>query len=383
MRRTITGVTAVLCAVIVGCGPGERRGTLDSAGQVDAIPLDAPLFSISEGTSPVPWALNLAEAGTILQNGASVVVNYNESLALVLDTAGDLLYRTGRRGQGPGEFNGGVGKVFSVGAGFGAWDLSSRRFSFFDSNGQFTHAFSLSDWRFAQPIAWMHGHGLFVTEYGFEPGQQREFVLVDTMGAFRFRIYGPSAPPHFFIRYRDERGRFSSIMTGFDCTPSLFPAAIADAFYVAHSGTGTIYRYGLDGTSGTIYQETNRQTVTNDVLRLVQARYSMAPSDSFLSYLRAIGSPGDPLPTWSEVLTDDLLGLFLLLETRCGSSLQDASTWAVISNAGEFLGRVLVPPASKVLAARGGRVLLVRRDDLGVEFAELYALPREVVSTRN
>jgi hypothetical protein len=129
----------------------------------------------------------------------------------------------------------------------------------------------------------MHGHGLVVTEYGFEPGQPRQYVLVDTIGASRLEIYGPSAPPHFTIRYRDERGALNSMSTGFECTSSLLPAVIADAFYVAHSGTGTINRYGLDGTAVTIYQETNRQTVTNDVLQLVQARYSMASSDSVLS----------------------------------------------------------------------------------------------------
>jgi len=102
-----------------------------------------PVLTIGAAGGPPESELFLVTGGTVLSDGTVVIMNSGTSEIRFFDSNGRFLRSAGRRGEGPGEINGGrlVGRL--PGDSLVVEDVLLRRISIFGSEGQFVRSYVL------------------------------------------------------------------------------------------------------------------------------------------------------------------------------------------------------------------------------------------------
>jgi hypothetical protein len=120
-------------------------------------------IGVTEGDEP--YELSSASSSLRLPDGRILVANGGTSDVREFDAEGRFLRHIGRKGAGPGEFDGPPHLELRAGGGFSAFDMSQERLSIFDSSGKFVsetripptdrESFPLSVWLYGRN--WVEG----------------------------------------------------------------------------------------------------------------------------------------------------------------------------------------------------------------------------------
>ena len=401
IRRS--GVRFLLPAVLLAaCGDAAGHSTstvTDSAG-VQIVTSTAPAWAEGEAwtidtvpsldiggsdTDPHYDLLQAADA-TRLSDGRVAVLNAGTFEVRYYDAAGTWLSSSGRKGQGPGEFEGPGGIFRLPGDTLLVYDYQLRRMSRLAPDGSFLASISmaetnggtmvfpfgrLTDGSWAATVAnfFSGGSQAGVTRspqvvLHIAPGLNR---LTDTMTVLpgeEMWVESGRNGEQRFVSVRDMPLGLSS------------PHAVGDSLlYAGDAGQFVIGVYRPDGTlvRSIRYQEP-RRPVTSDILDRVKAEEmsGVADRDRADAEARWEKMPkAKELPAF-DALTVDADGNLWVSEGRALPT--DPIVADVFDPSGKLLGPVAMPPGFSPSEIGRGYVLGVWKDDVGLEHVRMYGL---------
>jgi len=395
MSRVIalTALTA-LTAACGDAGGGPAASVRDSAGvtvvENPAALARRPLWSVAPeplveiGTIEGEDAYQLSEVGGArrLSDGRILVVNGGTQELRYFDATGAHLATVGRKGGGPGEFEGLGLAVVGPGDTVAAYDWNLRRLSYFAPDGRFVRSVP---WRFEGgfplPIAplpdgaWLANRG-----FVFRPGPSGSDVIRDTLPFLVFDSTGTLRdsigrfPQFEFYVVSEEHSAYASSLPFGRATEV---AVWNDRFYAGHNERYEIIRYTLEA-------------VPELILRLVHSPVAVTAEDVAVLKAERLENADErwrprtermfqdmPLPStfpaFADLIVDAQGNLWVLDYTRPGD---EARSWTVFSADGRALGSVATPPGVRVLEIGRDHLLGVWQDDLDVQYVRLYRLDR-------
>jgi hypothetical protein len=386
----IRGALALLCGLgLATCDAARDPGAVTPADPVAGAPAwtlsDVPDFSVSESADFPAFQLHMVRYGLILDDASVVVANIGSGNLVYLDPTGRALRVVGGEGEGPGEFASITG-LFSAEDGVGVWDQRSSRVSLFSARGDARGELTIAD-RDAVPVGLLPGEGVVtrtntprVTPVAGEP--RLYTVWTESRQATR-TVTGPVEPGEIHLRYTfpNQIGGMVSADTQLDagCVPRMIEVSVGSSLYIAEPGAGVVSAVDASGAVADVYRSEARQPITEEMRERLRTMFAVLrrppPADSVESVFRQMGEVGDPLPAWEGAVPDPS-GRLWLERSRCFEP-PGPTTYDVIDTAGVRMGTVTLPPEWTLLAARGDRVLVVRRDELDVEHVELYRISRQ------
>ena len=422
-RRSLAVVAAAsLCAALSGCAPSGDRDT----SHVDGLPLltAEPDLRIGDRDDP-----NLGFSRVYgVDVGADGRIYVEEAMVpeiRVYGPDGVLLHRIGRRGAGPGEFEG--APRFGV-VGDTVWAVTNGpdRITLFDTAGTLISARPVQGLRVPLPSGWgwvlpwtMRPDGGFIGNFarvgfrrddppptGIDPEEPIPwpFVLFDPAGSIRDTIgWAPRPPPRMWRPPSESDGdfRFTEVggrRMGVPSPPTTLPwwETLTDGYVLIEArlaesvddGVFTVSRFAISGD--TIYSRTFHYRPT---------RYSPAELDSIAAHA-ARGEPGGgvpyspmggaPPPDWERIAStlraemrfpEFKLPIQSTKVTADGSvwlHLQhdDATTdrWLLIDPDGRARGTLELPPDIRIMWNRGDVFWAVQTDDLDVPWLVRFTL---------
>jgi hypothetical protein len=151
----------------------------------------------------------------------------------------------------------------------------------------------------------------------------------------------------------------------FDLSGTSLHLAAGPAFRVRVFEEGRLTRiYGVDRVA--------RQVTASDAAVYRDEVVPAYPEARHAALLEAMDHPAAPslLPAYTGLLVADDGTVW------AGRHSPDTA-WDVFADDGVLLGGVEVPPRFRPMSIRGGRVAGVWRDELGVEYVQVYAMERE------
>ncbi len=348
-----------------------------------------PTVSIGAFEGEEPYMLDRVSDATRLSDGRIVVVNSGTSEMRVFDASGTYLAAWGGRGDGPGEFRDLLYAEPWPGDSIAAWYGYRRGISLFDSAGNFGRNIVLQvdprdpGTRFTQPSAVMAGglilsgqhphildpvlveirdaEGRLLSSLGEHPGDER---YIADEGTDQARMYQPifgatvaqvpwgdlvvhSLNNRYEVRAFTEGGSLARIVRWGDAprapTPEEVEAYIEEraSWYPVHLTPSEIEEYQA---------ETRRE-------------YQSLPV-------------AEHMPAFASVIVDRLNHLWVE-EYELPGAERPGSVWTVFDDEGRLLGRVELPEDGYWTYEIGeDYVLLVTRDELDVEYVQLWPLER-------
>jgi hypothetical protein len=202
------------------------------------------------------YQLYNASAATRLADGRIVVLNTGNSSLAAYDARGQFLFRAGRKGQGPGEFEVPTWLGSLPGDTLAVWDQRLKRLSFFSGDGTYRQATSApgAEGMFPKAV------GLFSDRtLALDPGpdvfammQGERGIRRDSVTLHRFASDGSHAGG--LAKYAGNEVHVADRATGFAWNDVPFArqtyvAVAGERLYVGDSGSGVITIYRADGTA--------------------------------------------------------------------------------------------------------------------------------------
>jgi hypothetical protein len=163
------------------------------------------------------------------------------------------------------------------------------------------------------------------------------------------------------------------------CAATPAEATIGGTIYAMDAANGVISAHPIGGESRTVFVAGDRKQVTQEVRDQVREHIAntsfmaTVPPDTIANVLQRGLPVGALLPTWTGMIADPTGRLWLRTE-ECGAPATDLRTHQIITTEGEPLATIGIPTAWSIQAVRGELVLVVRRDELGVEHLEMYTI---------
>ncbi|MEP6590251.1 MAG: hypothetical protein ABJC19_03620 [Gemmatimonadota bacterium] len=401
-----TAVCAVL--VLASCG-GSRtpdgRVERDSAGVTlvtSTVPawqaghgwrLDTtPQLSIGEATGANPILLVEVNGVRLLSDGRVAVVSGGEQAVLYFDAAGKLLHRSGRPGEGPGEFRS-ITLVGNVGDSLLLWDGQLDRATLLDPDGKVARTFTLarSDtvggprFGFAPAATFGNGALLVAGRAGAATGDRNELrrdtiplALADSRGRIgRVMVQVPGTEaivvttPRYVTRFDRPFGRRTSIATR--GTETLVNSGDLDGVTLYDTAGATHAVYRIDRARRAI------PAAEIDALGRKQGeQLTQLPPDlagPLRKVMLEVGVPAT-LPTAYQLVVDADGAVWL--RDDVGPVMRDSipSRWSVLDRTGGWLGDVTTPRRMEIHQITRDRVVGVWRDENDVEYVRIYRLRR-------
>lgn len=348
-----------------------------------------PLLTIGSIEGNPDQELDQVTGAVRLSRNRIVVANGGRLELLFFDGDGNLLRRAGGRGGGPGEFQSlewlsrkGLDSILAL-------DVRGQRVSYFDDDGSFGRSVRLepsAQIPFPRPVG-SFGDGSFLATQGTyalgaDPPAGRserspEFLFrippdghtAIPLGSFPGleRVIVPTGPRGGLERRRRPFGRGTAF------------AAAGDRFYVADNVSYEIRVYSI---AGQLTQVIRRQAAQlpledSDIQALEDSVLASVDSDS-RPQMRVLFANLPPPPTTYPAFEPDIhvdagLNLWVRESNRVGDH---RSRWSVFTAEGEFLGTLGMPPGIELLDIGADYVLGLRRDELDVEYVQLFQLRR-------
>lgn len=407
---------AALSVSALGCREPERPG--QAAAEIAEFRLtEEPIVSIGVVEGGKAYQLFRVRSAFQLRNGTVVVANNGTSELRFYDQLGQHLRTVGRQGQGPGEFENLRYAGALRGDTIATWDIGQRRVSYFDSDGDLVHDFTvdLTD-HVVQVGAWS------IPAHPVEMVAQEDGLLLFQAAAPMRMLsglrpdgtYDPGSVAPDGV-YRVAFSLFSVDRSG-SVVRTLGPVP-ADEWFLS----GGIWQYQFFGHrfymaggremfvvgSGKPYAF--RVTSGHDDFRLVetgiperaipvdvwQQRLERAILSSFpparIARVRAMPRP-ETMPAYSALLVDDedrvwvqefdadrstrVVSYIVGVAPDPSSESAQPQRWSIFDSDGLRIGSIELPPNVRITHISRGRVTVVVQDELGVERVQVFSLAR-------
>ncbi len=341
----------------------------------------APLVAIGALEGDEAYQFDRLQSVTRLADGRIVVANGGTQELRVFAPDGRHLSSLGRKGGGPGEFEG-LGLVRVVaGDTLVTYDWNLRRLSVFAPDRGFVRSVAIEFAGGFPGVVGVFGSGTVLATRGFVFGPgEISGVVRDTAPFLRF---GPDG------RLLDSIGRWpsweyyvqgdrnsvwaSSLPFGRTTLSAVTPTG----FWVGATDRYEIERRDSTGVLTTIVRATrpSRPVTPDDVERVKADRLEDADENWRRRQERMFQDMPIPstLPAFADLQTDPDGNLWVLDVFTPSDSVR---RWAVFAPDGLLQGTVETPPAVRVLEIGRDYVLGTWADELGVQYVRLYRLAR-------
>jgi hypothetical protein len=163
------------------------------------------------------------------------------------------------------------------------------------------------------------------------------------------------------------------------CAATPAEVTIGGTIYAMDATNGVVTAHSIDAAARTVFVAGDRKQVTQELRDRVREQLTNSsflatvPPDTIANVLQRGLPVGALLPPWTGMIGDPSGRLWLRTE-ECGGPVAELRTHEIITTAGEPLATIDIPTAWSIQAVRGERVLVVRRNDLGVEHLEMYTI---------
>jgi hypothetical protein len=336
-----------------------------------------PALTIGTADGADEYQLYRVQSARRLPDGRIVVGNGGSNQIRMFDPTGDFLGSAGRKGGGPGEFEG-LGDIEMVrGDSLLVFDHRLARFTVFNSDLDLGRTFIPDRAGGGTPRPnGVLGDSLVLTaavtvdrDAPYVPGTKRsprlharyrlDGTILDTLGRFPGdESYSASGGADLTVSARQPFGRRAET------------AVARDRWYI---GFGDAYEIEVRSGDGAL-QQLIRRTIPN---RPVPAGLAEERRQWMRDMIRGMGGQivadveiPATMPAYGSLLVD-AEGNLWVQEYRIR---EEQPAWAVFDSDGRFLGTVDVPADGEIFEIGADYVLGVWRDDMEVEQIRLYTL---------
>jgi hypothetical protein len=337
---------------------------------------ESPDFSLSEAEEGIHSAIFRAFRGAALENGIFVVAHAGPEL-IYLDSTGATVHTWRDAEQEPAR-PGRVGALFSAGDEVGVWESARRTVWWYSERGEHLGNLRVPSYPGELVLApgYLPGIGIVVSS---EPrpreprtGEPRRYRVYDREGEEVAVLEGPPEPPPSVISDGTTPGYGLSAA----CAARPYEAALGAELFAADAAAGILFAIDVQGGVREVFRAQERLPMTRLHLDSIRSWIDFSEGGDLSPALEAalarIGSVGDPQPAWTGIITDPTGRLWLRRQECYG----DFQAFDIVRSTGEFEGSVEVPGDYTVISVYGDRVLVVRRDMVGVEHVEQYRIVR-------
>jgi hypothetical protein len=373
-------------ALVLGaaCGRASAEGTGDTDPEWT---LSAePTFSVGVADGDPNYQLFNVAGATRMSDGRVLVLNSGNSSVVAYDQRGRFLFSAGRKGQGPGEFEAPTWLGRTAGDTVVVWDERLKRLSFFTAAGAFSRSVQAANANgmFPKAVGLFGDHTL-----ALDPGPNIMAMMQGERGIRRDSVtlhrLGPDGSrAGSLARYAGNEVHVADRATGFAWNDppfarQSFAVVMGDRLYVGDSGSGEITLYSREGTRETVLRSPHVawRVRPEDVEKYKAAQLAMIEEPERKREMETTleESPVPEFaPAFGALLVDADQNIWVQAYPRPS---EESVRWAVIGQDGITRASVEIQRAVKVLEIGRDYVLGLRRDDLGVEKIEMYALHRE------
>jgi hypothetical protein len=321
-----------------------------------------------------------------LSDGRIVVANAGMREIRYFDAEGDFLYSSGRRGDGPGEFQALTGMWRLAGDSILTFDRRQQRVSVFGPDGSFVRSFTFSTLAGAPALPLLIGptrdRRLILRDRPIRPGEITTGVLHDSTFVLRFDLDGVLVDTLGYILEREtfawnEDGAFMSLRAAFG--RGGFWALFDNGLYLGSSESYEIGYYASNGSLSRLIRSTqpNQVVTPEDIERYKENLLEYARDPSSRAMWKRIGSdmpyPGT-MPAYGSLKADAEGHLWVGVYPPPGEDLQQ---WTVFTREGVMLGLVETPPGFTIYEIGTDYVLGRWIDELDVQHIQLYELLKD------
>ncbi len=325
-------------------------------------------------------------SGAVFFGDGIAVADVQSYEVLVLDAAGRLLYRHGRKGEGPGEYMN-LASIARHADGLVTWDAYHLRVTRLDASGGYIEQtkHTLVGPYLMSRIVGAFGNGVLLESWemgwrGSSPAGPMEIRLPVTYDIVRLSdgvvVFEGTRPGEEQWAAREVKadGRLRD-----GGTPVTFGrtavSAVTDRYaYLADTDSITITRYDEAGTAVEVSFEQPRESAEADWVRFVSDTLRANPFISELGLRLLEDLPArSTLPAFSAMMggADGLLWI-----REYPDPLQDQVVWVGFSEAWERKKRITMPVSLNVLDISEDRVLVQAKGAHDEDLIEVYPIER-------
>lgn len=361
----------------------------DELSLLDTVEAD-PVFTIGDGED---LPLNRVRAARLLPDGRVAIAHGTSPHVVLVEPESGRAATVASSGEGPAEVRSAAAlHIESGGEHLGVYDPAGRRYVVFELDGQLVEERSLrAVWPDdAGPAVRLWGPPAFLPREGeaFYLGARAALPTAEGAGRAELplvRVRGSQVDT--VTRYRGmaffRKGRqVGPVLLGAGVEFAASPAGV----WVGDTGMPSVARWSAPGPPDLIVRwrrDVDRTLTDDDVRDLIDQLMAQIPEHQRQAARRYAEEPPMPerYPAFGDLLVDGRGDLWV--GERYGLELpqirflpNEYRSWALFASDGTPVGRVLTPPRTNLLDARGDRLLGLHKDELGVETVRLYRLER-------
>lgn len=373
----------VTLGFLVGCDQGApappSRAEVSDSARVHRTDFDllfdrrVPEWSLVDVLSTVRLGIELHRVvgARLLTDGSVVIANSGSFEILRLSPSGHAVFRTGRYGEGPGEFRALTSVDVSPSDQLLAYDARLGRLSIFDQNGELIDTRLLSTENAALdlvPLAFS-SDGAAIATYGAMRMFGPAGVARDSVPLLR---YGPGGVGQEILGYwLGKQWAFAQTPRGVARAPLAFTRDVSYAgrngraviastdsvnLTVVHATDSSVWRIRSRDTGETVSQSLRQKWIA-DATR----RFESGPAELRDLVIRNVPST---YPTFEALVIDDS-GRVWIGEYPPESAA--TRRWVAVTYAGEIAGAVALPRRSRILDIVGDQLVVLDLTDLDEE----------------
>lgn len=394
-------LASMLLAACASDAPGERFSVRDSAGvryiehrSIDSLPArttgEEGVVRIGAASGDAGGLLDRVAAGAVLSDGRVVLLNAGDREVRFYDANGALVAAQGREGDGPEEYRNPTTLVAIDGDSVVVWDVAHKRATVVGPDGTVARSATLpGELRFPL-LAGVFGNGnLLVVDrsLSFTPGDSVQTEMAHDL------LFSPTGEPRKKIGDHPLRvvqlmsegapvaalgPRQSVEIRAVPFSPETQRAARSDGYWVGRQRGPELAFIDSAGTLRTIVRWLAPPVAVTDADKraYLDELIAQAPDEEARASLRTQGVAffqyADRFPAHGPLVPASDGSLWMSEYRRPGVS--GPERWTVLDAQGVARERVELPQGSRLLWASPERVLLLLRDERGVERVELRPL---------
>lgn len=355
-----------------------------------------PVFSIGAVDGPDEYAFGRVEFVAVATNGMMYVFDEQDGQIRSYDPSGKFLRNIGRKGAGPGEYRWIAGMDVTADSVLVTMDISNARVTYFAPSGKVIRSFN--DAR----ISSTGGHDMVVDKSGLvnmeiRPGegemplapgvpaaQGKHILRFNQAGKLVDALVMPRAmatPRTFFLQSPDGGN------TNFQARSA--SASLRIGGYVF--GNGDVLRLIIHTATGPtrVVERTLPTLKVGPEERTNWQEWATHFERQNLGKINIKYTIPATKPAWRDLITDNDSRIWVSLyapaqkitlpprpATKTGPRLywQQPATYDVFSATGEYLGRVVLPMRSKVVAAAGNRLWVLAKGEDDEDIIRLFTI---------
>ena len=340
-----------------------------------------PRLDIGTASGNSEHELYRAFDGVRFADGRIAVVNQGSRQVRVFGADGEFLYLFGAEGDGPGEFQGPYRIWRMAGDSLVVFDSRNQRFSWFDSNGEFSHASVLQPIYMNAPDVVSVSPSIIVADHFFEPAEQGfkdqtlfvvrhdlDGLTGDTIGTYPFGSFGQLGPPELRFGGGPVFEAKTAVASAGD---SVFVGRGEEWEVEIRSATGALR--GLLRWVGEDREVTSAHLKERE--RETRERFADSPIPDIVDVILDESIPvADRFPSLSDLYVDRVGSLWVETYRRPGSEGPDR--WLVFNSEGRFVCHGSIPGDMRLFEIGTDYILGMERDEMDVEHVRLYGLSR-------